>query len=70
MEGWLETGRRRGCHGAAGPGSRMRHLTRGSGRGEATSAIGERGRAGPGGRGFARGAWGKEAGVGERREAM
>ena len=44
----------------------MRHLTRGSGRGEATSALGERGRAGLGGRGFARGAWGEEAGVGER----
>lgn len=46
----------------------MRHSTRGSsGRGAATSVLGEKRRAEGEGGGFGRGAWEKEVGVGERR---
>lgn len=43
-----DTRRPRGCHGAAGPGSRMRYLTRGAGFGAATPALGEKGLGAPG----------------------
>lgn len=41
--GELDTRRPRGCHGTAGPGSRMRHTSRGAGRGAATPTLGEKG---------------------------